>query len=66
MNPQAEGNSEHIIATLKSEKEELEASLNKEKMQTLQLRQELAEGESRNTDLYKVNNIITFLELKPT
>ncbi|KAF3543153.1 hypothetical protein DY000_02003652 [Brassica cretica] len=48
-----EGNSEHIIAILKSEKEELEASLNKEQMQTLQLRQELAEGESRNTDLNK-------------
>ncbi|CAH2055027.1 unnamed protein product [Thlaspi arvense] len=48
-----EGNSEGIIAALKSEKEELEASLSKEKMQTLQLRQELAEGESRNTDLYK-------------
>ncbi|CAG7882077.1 unnamed protein product, partial [Brassica rapa] len=48
-----EGNSEHIIAILKSEKEELEASLNKEQMQTLQLRQELPEGESRNTDLNK-------------
>ncbi|KAL1211720.1 Acyl-CoA-binding domain-containing protein 4 [Cardamine amara subsp. amara] len=48
-----EGNSEHIVATLKSEKEELEASLNKEKMQTLQLRQELADAESRNSDLYK-------------
>ncbi|XP_009134825.2 acyl-CoA-binding domain-containing protein 4 [Brassica rapa] len=48
-----EGNSEHIIAIIKSEKEELEASLNKEQMQTLQLRQELAEGESRNTDLNK-------------
>uniref|UniRef100_A0A0D3B9S9 ACB domain-containing protein n=1 Tax=Brassica oleracea var. oleracea TaxID=109376 RepID=A0A0D3B9S9_BRAOL len=48
-----EGNSEHIIAILKSEKEELEASLNKEQMQTLQLRQELTEGESRNTDLNK-------------
>ncbi|XP_048605271.1 acyl-CoA-binding domain-containing protein 4-like isoform X1 [Brassica napus] len=50
---EVEGNSEHIIAILKSEKEELEASLNKEQMQTLQLRQELAEGESRNTDLNK-------------
>ncbi|KAG2245667.1 hypothetical protein Bca52824_085295 [Brassica carinata] len=49
-----EVNNEHIIATLKSEKEELEASLNKEKLQTQQLRQELAEGESRNTDLNKV------------
>ncbi|CAH8386136.1 unnamed protein product [Eruca vesicaria subsp. sativa] len=48
-----EGSNEHIIATLKSEKEELEASLNKEKMQTQQLRQELSEGESRYTDLQK-------------
>ncbi|VYS56390.1 unnamed protein product [Arabidopsis thaliana] len=48
-----EGNSERIIATIKSEKEELEASLNKERMQTLQLRQELGEAELRNTDLYK-------------
>ncbi|KAL0900841.1 hypothetical protein Bca101_084802 [Brassica carinata] len=48
-----EGNSERIIETLKAEKEELELSLNKEKMQTLQLRQDLADGESRNADLYK-------------
>ncbi|KAL0691725.1 hypothetical protein Bca4012_091404 [Brassica carinata] len=48
-----EVNNEHIIATLKSEKEELEASLNKEKLQTQQLRQELSEAESRNTDLHK-------------
>jgi len=54
INPQVEGNSERIIATIKSEKEELEASLNKERMQTLQLRQELGEAELRNTDLYKV------------
>uniref|UniRef100_A0A1J3JXX6 Acyl-CoA-binding domain-containing protein 4 n=1 Tax=Noccaea caerulescens TaxID=107243 RepID=A0A1J3JXX6_NOCCA len=48
-----EGNGERLIASLKSEKEELEGSLNKEKMETLQLRQELTEAESRNTDLYK-------------
>ncbi|XP_018511494.2 acyl-CoA-binding domain-containing protein 4 isoform X1 [Brassica rapa] len=48
-----EVNNEHIIATLKSEKEELEASLNKEKLQTQQLRQELSEAESRNADLHK-------------
>ncbi|KAF3529632.1 hypothetical protein DY000_02043853 [Brassica cretica] len=48
-----EVNNEHIIATLKSEKEEVEASLNKEKLQTQQLRQELSEAESRNTDLHK-------------
>ncbi|KAG5399159.1 hypothetical protein IGI04_020973 [Brassica rapa subsp. trilocularis] len=48
-----EGNNERIIETLKAEKEELELSLNKEKTQTFQLRQELADGESRNADLYK-------------
>uniref|UniRef100_A0A1J3CPF0 Acyl-CoA-binding domain-containing protein 4 n=1 Tax=Noccaea caerulescens TaxID=107243 RepID=A0A1J3CPF0_NOCCA len=48
-----EGNGERLIASLKSEKEELEGSLNKEKMESLQLRQELTEAESRNTDLYK-------------
>lgn len=45
---------EHLIATLKSEKEELELSLSKEKLQSLQLKQDLAEAETRNTDLYKV------------
>ncbi|RVW31591.1 Acyl-CoA-binding domain-containing protein 4 [Vitis vinifera] len=46
---------EGLIATLKSEKEELESSLNKEKTQSLQLKQELAEAETRNSDLYKVD-----------
>ncbi|CAN6715069.1 unnamed protein product [Malus baccata var. baccata] len=44
---------EHLIATLKAEKEELESSLSKEKVQTLQLKEDLAELETRNTDLYK-------------
>jgi len=44
-----------IISALKAEKEELESSLSKEKQHALQLKQELAESESRNTDLYKVN-----------
>ncbi|XP_010421591.1 PREDICTED: acyl-CoA-binding domain-containing protein 5 [Camelina sativa] len=48
-----EGKSERIITILKSEKEELEASLNKEKIQTLQLKEELAEIDTRNTELYK-------------
>ncbi|XP_052735013.1 acyl-CoA-binding domain-containing protein 4 [Vigna angularis] len=42
-----------IISVLKVEKEELESSLSKEKQHALQLKQELAEAESRNTDLYK-------------
>ncbi|KAK9919860.1 hypothetical protein M0R45_028434 [Rubus argutus] len=44
---------EHLVAALKAEKEELESSLSKEKTQSLQLKQELAEAETRNTDLYK-------------
>lgn len=48
-----EGKADRIITTLKSEKEEVEASLNKEKIQTLQLKEELAEIDTRNTELYK-------------
>ncbi|XVF57493.1 hypothetical protein PTKIN_Ptkin06aG0209600 [Pterospermum kingtungense] len=48
-----EETSERIIATLNAEKEELESSLNKEKLHSLQLKQELTEAETRNTDLYK-------------
>lgn len=44
---------EHLIATLKAEKEELESSLSKEKLQSIQLKEDLTEAESRNTDLYK-------------
>ncbi|KAJ9131421.1 hypothetical protein P3X46_035081 [Hevea brasiliensis] len=53
MKSKGEVSSEHLIATLNSEKEELESSLSKEKSQTIQLKQELAEAETRNTDLYK-------------
>ncbi|KAL2345678.1 hypothetical protein Fmac_006963 [Flemingia macrophylla] len=42
-----------IISVLKAEKEELESSLSKEKLHGLQLKQELAEAESRNSELYK-------------
>ncbi|KAK7397194.1 hypothetical protein VNO78_18361 [Psophocarpus tetragonolobus] len=42
-----------LISVLKAEKEELESSLNKEKQHALQLKQDLAEAESRNSDLYK-------------
>ncbi|XP_044499979.1 acyl-CoA-binding domain-containing protein 4-like [Mangifera indica] len=43
----------HLIAALKAEKEELESSLNKEKLQSIQLNQELTEAETRNADLCK-------------
>ncbi|KAI5658783.1 hypothetical protein M9H77_27576 [Catharanthus roseus] len=48
-----EENSEHLIASLKEEKDEIELSLSKEKLLTLQLKHELAEAETRNSDLYK-------------
>ncbi|KAH6802488.1 acyl-CoA binding protein 4 [Perilla frutescens var. frutescens] len=48
-----EETNDRLLAALKAEKEELELSLNKEKLQTLKLKQELTEGETRNTDLYK-------------
>ncbi|KAK8573501.1 hypothetical protein V6N13_009591 [Hibiscus sabdariffa] len=53
MKSKGEEASERSIATLKAEKEELESSLNKEKLQSLQLKEELTEAETRNTDLYK-------------
>ncbi|CAN1355867.1 Acyl-CoA-binding domain-containing protein 4 [Linum perenne] len=49
----AEGSNEHLVATLKAEKEEMESSLSKEKMQNVQLKQELSEAENRNTELHK-------------
>lgn len=61
LNPQVEGKAERIITTLESEKEEVEASLNKEKIQTLQLKEELAEIDTRNTELYKVTVLLPSL-----
>ncbi|OVA04317.1 hypothetical protein BVC80_1395g24 [Macleaya cordata] len=46
-----DGQSDRIIAVLKREKEELEAAFTKEQLQTLKLKQELAEEYSRNTDI---------------
>lgn len=43
-----------LVSVLKAEKEELESSLSKEKQHALQLKQDLVEAESRNSDLYKV------------
>ncbi|XP_039059267.1 acyl-CoA-binding domain-containing protein 4-like isoform X2 [Hibiscus syriacus] len=48
-----EKTNELIIATLKAEKEELESSLNEEKLQSLRLKQQLTEVETRNLELYK-------------
>ncbi|XP_075511055.1 acyl-CoA-binding domain-containing protein 4-like [Primulina tabacum] len=41
------------LSSLEAEKEELESSLAKEKLQALQLKTELTKIETRNTDLYK-------------
>ncbi|XP_024960077.1 acyl-CoA-binding domain-containing protein 4-like [Cynara cardunculus var. scolymus] len=45
--------SEQSIMALKAEREELESSLSKEKSESLHLKQELLEAESRNADVYK-------------
>ncbi|KAH9613870.1 hypothetical protein KSS87_015221 [Heliosperma pusillum] len=41
------------VAVLKKEKEDLDSELSTEKLQNLQLKQELAEAESRSADLHK-------------
>ncbi|CAN4108775.1 unnamed protein product [Withania somnifera] len=48
-----EETSDRFIAALKADKEELGSSLSKEKLQTLQLKQDLTDAEARNTELYK-------------
>ncbi|XP_020101737.1 acyl-CoA-binding domain-containing protein 4 [Ananas comosus] len=52
-NIRSEETSEKLLEALKAEKEELEATLNKEQLQTLQLKQELADAENRNSELTK-------------
>lgn len=46
--------SEQMLAALKIEKADLESSLSKEKLQSIQLKHQVEEAENRNTDLYKV------------
>ncbi|KAG8479593.1 hypothetical protein CXB51_029366 [Gossypium anomalum] len=50
---ECEKTNERIIATLKVEKQELESSLSEEKLQSLQLKQQVLEAETRNAELYK-------------
>ncbi|KAL5652051.1 hypothetical protein ACJX0J_037509, partial [Zea mays] len=45
--------SEQFLAALKAEKEELEATLNREQLQTVQLKEYIAQAESRNVELTK-------------
>ncbi|XP_051145169.1 acyl-CoA-binding domain-containing protein 4-like isoform X2 [Andrographis paniculata] len=51
--PKVEETYEHLLAALKSEKEELESSFAKEEMQSQQLNLQLKDAESLNSDLYK-------------
>ncbi|KAJ0976248.1 hypothetical protein J5N97_018213 [Dioscorea zingiberensis] len=53
---------QQLVVTLKAEKEELEASLAKQQVQNVQLKQELSEAESRNIGPTKASSItIRFL-----
>jgi len=45
--------SEQLLAALKAEKEELEALLNREQLQSVQLKEEIAHAENRNVELTK-------------
>uniref|UniRef100_A0A0D9W134 ACB domain-containing protein n=1 Tax=Leersia perrieri TaxID=77586 RepID=A0A0D9W134_9ORYZ len=42
-----------LLVSLKGEKEELEAALSREQLQTIQLKEEIAEAEAKNADLTK-------------
>ncbi|PIA44469.1 hypothetical protein AQUCO_01700221v1 [Aquilegia coerulea] len=53
MNMKSEKTGEAIVASLKAEKEELEAALAREQLQSLQLKQDLVEYDVRNSDLTK-------------
>jgi chromosome segregation ATPase len=44
---------EQLLAALKAEKEELEATLSREGLQTVQLKEEITEAEARNAELTK-------------
>lgn len=61
-NARSEETNERIVGALNAEKDELEAALNREQIQTLELKQQLAEAETRNMDLTKVkqNEIICY------
>ncbi|KAK4796295.1 hypothetical protein SAY86_028621 [Trapa natans] len=48
-----EEGSKYFLDKVKAEKEELESLLGKEKLMSLQLKQEMADAENRNSDLYK-------------
>lgn len=55
-----EESGERIIAALEAEKEELEVTLNREHLQNIQLKQELAEAETKNVEISKVCLVLRF------
>ncbi|TVU43986.1 hypothetical protein EJB05_03408 [Eragrostis curvula] len=56
--------SEKLLAALKSEKEELEATLNTEQLQTVQLKEEITQAETRNAELTKASHLSLTLNFK--
>ncbi|GJM97171.1 hypothetical protein PR202_ga14076 [Eleusine coracana subsp. coracana] len=56
--------SEKLLAALKTEKEELEATLNREQMQTVQLKEEISQAEARNAELTKASRLFLTLNFK--
>jgi septal ring factor EnvC (AmiA/AmiB activator) len=49
--------SEQLIADLKAQKEELEATLSREQLQTVQLKEDIAQAETRNAELTKASHL---------
>jgi hypothetical protein len=49
--------SEKLLAALKAEKEELEATLTREQLQTVQLKEDITQAEARNAELTKASHL---------
>jgi hypothetical protein len=49
--------SEKLLEALKAEKEELEATLSREQLQTVQLKEEIVQAETRNAELTKASHL---------
>ncbi|PWZ21908.1 Acyl-CoA-binding domain-containing protein 4 [Zea mays] len=56
--------SEQLLADLKAQKEELEATLSREQLQTVQLKEDIARAETRNAELTKANHLSLTLNFK--
>lgn len=55
----SEDASSQLVAALKTEKEELEASVARQQTQNVQLRQEVSEAETGNIELTKASSVTT-------